>query len=1223
MQHAPSCLLALAVLLVAPLVAAPAAWAQGTAPPDPDNDGVFEVSTTNHLIYLSQNSNADFTADYEQTADISFPADETTFDWNGDGTVDGNDASGFSPIGPTSPVFDPFKGNYDGGGHTISNLYMDRAHRDTGFFGEVDDSESIIKNLGLIDVDISSTELYVGGIAGHNYGVIKNSYVTGNVSGGSGSVGGLVGWHQGLIKNSYSHASVSQGNIVGGLVGYRNNNDVNDNGSIENSYSTGAVAGQDDLGGLIGFSADDDGGFVTNSFWDTETSGQNTSDGGTGKTTAEMKTESTFTGAGWDFARETANGTDDHWGIDANTNNGYPYLTVLNSRPFITTWRTDSFGNVTIGTTPGTGVNYDFTIDWGDGTIQHITASDPTPQHSYGDDGTYTVKIEGTFPALRAPDGGGASQLQSVEQWGTIVWRSFRSAFRDATNVTFNATDTPNLSRVTDMSRAFEGATNLNSDIGGWDVSNVTRMDEMFRDATQFNQDIGGWDVSSVTTMSQMFRGATQFNQDIGGWDVSNVALMDRMFANATQFNQDISGWDVSSVSTMRLMFFNAGNFNQDIGGWNVSNVMNMAGMFFGASAFDQDLGSWDVSSVGDLQSVGGFLEDTALSRANYDALLKGWSQETVLSTGLTLGVGTAKYSPSTHTARANLQNRGWTINDGGRAAALTITGAEGTGNDAGWRMMSFPQAVTLGDIEDNFNFNFQDVTSGAVVYTWDGATQAWTSVDADNDPIAAGEGVYVYFFDDSDDPITSSGFSFSVPGTDSPESDFDRTGLSTGRFVVLGNPYLRPYDLSSLDLNTTDFQQTVQVWDPDQDAFVPRDRSTNETVAGMQGFVAERSTSGTGPTSLTFSAGGTQAGGLGQFIGKSVSDTIQTAPVELALSVTGADGDTLSTDRMTVRFDERAAPGWDAYEATKLTPPAPNGYATLTSPIERAGALTRRRLAAEPFPSGDAAATVPLSARSVGATGTATVRLLDAPDAAGALTLTDTDADTTVTLRSTNYAFALDAGDGQIDTPDEARFQLQAGGDALPVELTDFQAAHDEQTALLTWQTASEQQNAGFAVQHRGPDVTQGDTGAWTRIGFVEGHGTTTTSQPYRFRTKRLAVGTHRFRLKQVDTDGSTTVSHAVEVQIGIQNAYALSAPTPNPTAGEAHVQLTVRETQPVRVAVYDVLGREVRVVFDGPMSAQQPTTLRIGEGLPAGQYFVRAVGERFSATERLTIVR
>jgi hypothetical protein len=65
------------------------------------------------------------------------------------------------------------------------------------------------------------------------------------------------------------------------------------------------------------------------------------------------------------------------------------------------------------------------------------------------------------------------------------------------------------------------------------------------------------------------------------------------------------------------------------------------------------------------------------------------------------------------------------------------------------------------------------------------------------------------------------------------------------------------------------------------------------------------------------------------------------------------------------------------------------------------------------------------------------------------------------------------------------------------------------------------------------------------------------------------------------------------------------------------------VRQPQAVRVAVYDVLGRAVRVLLDGPMSAQQPTTLRVGEGLPAGQYFVRAVGEHFRATERLTIVR
>ena len=85
----------------------------------------------------------------------------------------------------------------------------------------------------------------------------------------------------------------------------------------------------------------------------------------------------------------------------------------------------------------------------------------------------------------------------------------------------------------------------------------------------------------------------------------------------------------------------------------------------------------------------------------------------------------------------------------------------------------------------------------------------------------------------------------------------------------------------------------------------------------------------------------------------------------------------------------------------------------------------------------------------------------------------------------------------------------------------------------------------------------------------------------------------------------------------------YCLTAPAPNPATLGATMRLAVQEAQPVRVAVYDVLGREVAVLRRGPMSAQQPTTLRVGEGLPAGQYFVRAVGERFRATERLTVVR
>ena len=125
---------------------------------------------------------------------------------------------------------------------------------------------------------------------------------------GEDYVGGLVGEnYQGTITTSYSSAEVGGiGQGVGGLVG------ENYWGSITNSYSTGVVSGTgESVGGLVGYN----NGSISSSFWDIDTSGQLTSAGGTGKTTAEMQTASTFLDAGWDFVGETANGTEDIWWI--------------------------------------------------------------------------------------------------------------------------------------------------------------------------------------------------------------------------------------------------------------------------------------------------------------------------------------------------------------------------------------------------------------------------------------------------------------------------------------------------------------------------------------------------------------------------------------------------------------------------------------------------------------------------------------------------------------------------------------------------------------------------------------------------------------------------------------------------------------------------------------------------------------------------------------------
>ena len=137
-----------------------------------------------------------------------------------------------------------------------------------------------------------SGSTYVGGLVGLNaYGSISNCYSASSASGTDG-VGGLVGSNEsGTISNSYSTGDVSGNCQIGGLAGV-------DNGGIINCYSTGSVAGNQDVGGLVGYKY---AGQIINSFWDIESSGQTTSAGGTPKTTAEMKTKSTFTDAGWDF----------------------------------------------------------------------------------------------------------------------------------------------------------------------------------------------------------------------------------------------------------------------------------------------------------------------------------------------------------------------------------------------------------------------------------------------------------------------------------------------------------------------------------------------------------------------------------------------------------------------------------------------------------------------------------------------------------------------------------------------------------------------------------------------------------------------------------------------------------------------------------------------------------------------------------------------------------
>jgi hypothetical protein len=191
----------------------------------------------------------------------------------------------------------------------------------------------------------------------------------------------------------------------------------------------------------------------------------------------------------------------------------------------------------------------------------------------------------------------------------------------------------------------------------------------------------------------------------------------------------------------------------------------------------------------------------------------------------------------------------------------------------------------------------------------------------------------------------------------------------------------------------------------------------------------------------------------------------------------------------------------------------------------------------------------------------------------------------------------------------------------ALPVELATLRASSRDRKAVLRWTTASETGNAGFAVEHR----REGDAGtAFETLGFVEGSGTTSEPQSYTFRTDALPLGTHVFRLRQVDADGAARTSRVVRATVEPQQPLVLTPPSPNPVRTRARLRLAVREAQSVRVALYDALGRRLRVLREARVEAGEAVTFSVPTGgLSSGLYFVRATGKGRTATRRLTVVR
>ena len=185
-----------------------------------------------------------------------------------------------------------------------------------------------------------------------------------------------------------------------------------------------------------------------------------------------------------------------------------------------------------------------------------------------------------------------------------------------------------------------------------------------------------------------------------------------------------------------------------------------------------------------------------------------------------------------------------------------------------------------------------------------------------------------------------------------------------------------------------------------------------------------------------------------------------------------------------------------------------------------------------------------------------------------------------------------------------------------LPVELTSFEALVSGEDIHLRWTTASELNNAGFSVELQTRDRE------FEQVLYVEGSGTSNEAQSYETTLQDLAPGTYSLRLKQIDFDGSFEYSEIIEITIGAPEYY-LAQSYPNPFNPQALIPYTLPVTSHVRLEVFDLLGRSVRVLVDEEQSAGSYSARFDALDLSNGTYVYRLTAGGFSESRRMVLVK
>ena len=191
------------------------------------------------------------------------------------------------------------------------------------------------------------------------------------------------------------------------------------------------------------------------------------------------------------------------------------------------------------------------------------------------------------------------------------------------------------------------------------------------------------------------------------------------------------------------------------------------------------------------------------------------------------------------------------------------------------------------------------------------------------------------------------------------------------------------------------------------------------------------------------------------------------------------------------------------------------------------------------------------------------------------------------------NYTFKFEATDYHSQTINNVvvsdynsltTLNVELVSSIIPVELILFSSSVNENNVTLNWMTATETNNLGFNIERKQvhnpqPSVSNEE---WSTIYFVDGKGTTTKPQAYSFYDKNLAMGEYKYRLKQMDFDGSYSYSKVIEVEISSPNKFVLEQNYPNPFNPGTKISWQTPVSSWQTLKVYDILGNEVATLID-----------------------------------------